>query len=477
MERLGTLVFGEVPREFFGLLAGRNSALYLDALERLAPAFEEGGHLARSEAAEMVVDLLRAHPEFEAREEFPDAVAEAATLPGQAALVLRRLVETRWLLEPVRSDWQRLVMLNPAAETMLAALRQVASGQHAQFTDHLQIACSQLLNPDAFAEHAFADLEACLENVRRGLRELRQMEGGIERHTRRLIASETLRENLAVLYDDFSETIGHACYRELVHARLPARIVHARRRLDEIASDARALDHMQRERLRRSPQVDAPTASAEVRLRLDELGRLLDSVVPQADALDHRAADFARRAFSRLRYLQETTGRQRECVQAVFRQVDAVSGEGGRLHELEADLGLPPALIPDAQLLSADSLYRPRLRRVPGELEPVGADVTEEELDAAMAELGANLRDTLNVIRANRFVSRIEGPPGTRVGLAELPVGNDDDVADVIACLLHAGARDAAYAVVAERAEDDTASPARVDKAGYAIDNFDLEKR
>lgn len=477
MPFLGAQLYGEVPREFFGLLAGRNAALYVDVLDRLAPALEEAGHLSRVEAAAIVEERLREHPEFEVREEFPDAAgSETATVSGQASLVLRRLLETRWLLEPVRSDWQRLVLLNPAAEAMIAALRQIARGDQSQFTDSLQIACSQLLNPDAFGEQAYADLEACLSNVRNGLRELRQMEAGIERHTRRLLASETLRENLAVLYDDFSETIGHACYRELVRARLPSRILQARRRLDEVASNARLLDGMQRERLRRSPQVDAPTATSEIAVKIDELGRLLDSVVPLADALDRRAADFARRAFARLRYLQETTSALRERVQAVFQYVDG-QVEGGRLHELEIDLGLPAVAVCESGLLSSDSLYRPRLRRAAGELEPVGEDVSGEDIDEAMAELGANLRDTLNVLRANRYVDRLPGASGAKVGLADLPIRDDDDIADVIACLLHAGARDAAYRVTSARDAEDTAEPARQVRAGYAIEEFELEKK
>ena len=476
MPFLGAPLFNEVPREFFGLLAGRNASLYLDVLDRLAPALEESGHLSRAEAAAVVEERLREHPEFEVKEEFPDAAAEATTLSGQAALVLRRLVETRWLLEPVRSDWQRLVLLNPSAELMLSALRQMARGDHGQFTDRLQIACSQLLNPDAFGEQGFADLEACLSNVRDGLRELRQMESGIERHTRRLLASETLRENLAVLYDDFSETIGHACYRELVRARLPSRILQARRRLDEVGANARVLDLMQRERLRRSPQVDAPTAASEIRVRMDELARLLDSVVPMADALDRRAADFARRAFARLRYLQETNSELRERVLAVFAHVDGLVSRG-RLHEVREDLELPVISVVEVGLLSSDSLYRPRLRRVAGELEPVGEDVSETDVDEAMAELGANLRDTLNVIRANRFVERLAGGSGSRTGLADLPVSNDDDIADIIACLLHAGARDAAYRVESARDAEETSEPGRVTKAGYAIEEFTLEKK
>lgn len=481
MPLLGSQLFQEVPREFFGLLAGRNAALYLDVLDRLAPALEEAGHLSRTEAAAIAEEGLREHPEFNIQDELPpDTTTQPAettepTLSTQAAFVLRRLVETRWLLEPLRSDWQRLLLLNPAAETLLAALRQVARGDQSRFTDRLQLACSQLLNPDAFADQAFADLEACLSNVRDGLRELRQMEGGIERHTRRLLASQTLRENLAVLYDDFSETIGHACYRELVRARLPSRILRARQRLDAVAHDDHVLAGMQRERLRRSPQTDPTGATSEIRNKLDELSRLLDSVVPMADALDRRAADFARRAFARLRYLQETNSALRERVQAVFQHVDA-HADPGRINDLPEDLLLPSLALPDAGILSPDSLFRPRLRRVPGELEPVGDDLTQHDLDEAMAELGANLRDTLNVLRANRYVERLPGQKGSRTPLADLPVTNDDDVADIIACLLHAGARDAAFSLEAARTADDIPTPPTVLKAGYAIDDFSIEK-
>jgi hypothetical protein len=117
------------------------------------------------------------------------------------------------------------------------------------------------------------------------------------------------------------------------------------------------------------------------------------------------------------------------------------------------------------------------LRRVPGELEPVGEDVSEGDIDEAMAELGANLRDTLNVIRANRYVDRLPGSSGSRTALSDMPVSNDDDIADIIACLLHAGARDAAYRVESVRDADDTADPPKRVKAGYAIEDFSLEKK
>ena len=86
-------------------------------------------------------------------------------------------------------------------------------------------------------------------------------------------------------------------------------------------------------------------------------------------------------------------------------------------------------------------------------------------------------RDSKARPRANRFVERLPGGAGTRTSLANLPVRNNDDIADIIACLLHAGARDAAYQVESGRDAGDTSEPPRVTKAGYAIEDFSLEKK
>ncbi len=461
---------------FFRVLSGPQAPVYVDVLDALEVALQSAGSLPRSEALEIVSDVVRIHPGFAVSDEFPDAAAEASTLSGLSGLILRRLVETGWLHEPPRPDWQRIVHFSPNGEIVIEALRQIARGQPAQFTDKIQQACAQLLNPDQFAEDPFANLEACLASVRQGLRELRQMENIVARHTRSLLNASSLQENLSVLYDQFSETFGHACYRELVRAQLPTRILKATRSLDEMAQSERILEAMQRERLRRSPPCDFATAAAEVRLKISELGRLLSSVGPQADELDRRAADFARRAFARVRYLHEVSSGQREQVQRLFSAVEA-QFQGERLTDLPDSLALPGILMLEADILSADSLRKPPLRREPGELEAIGDDLSETERDAAVREIEDTLRDSMNVLRANRYVSRLDGPVGTQWTLADLPLHSDDDLADLVACLLHAGSRDAAYELETERMTRDTSEPSRVHRLGYDIEELSLKKR
>jgi hypothetical protein len=473
---LAARLFRELPAEFFGVLASKNAPIYLDVLDALERGLAAGGSLTRTEAVDVVVGVLREHPEFEVDEGLPDAGAEAATLSGQANFILRRLIETQWLHEPQRPDYQRIITFDAGGETLMAALRQIASGQAEQFTDKIQIACGTLLNPDAFTEQALGDLEGCLANLRVGLRELRQMLKGIERHTRDLLAAQTLRDNLRVLYDEFSEKIGHACYRELVRAQLPTKILRARQRLNQLADNEVVPEKMQRELLHRRELLDATAAANEVRLKLDELERLLESVEPQADEIDRHAAEFARRSFARFRYLQEVSSGYREGVQELFEWVNTRFA-GHRMTELGVDVQIPPLLLAEVGLISADSLYTPRLRRGLDDIEALGDDVTELQREAALLEMESNLRDSLSVSRANQFVEGLPGGRGTRIASSDLQIRTDDDIADVVACLLHAGSRDAVFAIEVPRARQD-ATALELDRgAGYLIERFVLEKK
>jgi hypothetical protein len=470
-----TRLFREVPPEFFGVLASRNGSIYVGALDALERGLSSGGSLTRTEAIEVIVGVLREHPGFVPTEDFPEAQGEGGTLSGQANLILRRLIDTGWLHEPQRPDYQRIITFDANGEIVLAALRQIARGEPAQFTDKVQIACGTLLNPESFTEQPLGDLEGCVANLQSGLRELRQMLKGIERHIRHLLAAQTLRDNFRVLYDEFSENIGHGCYRELVRAQLPTKILRARQRLNDITADDAVIGKMQHELLRRRESLNPTAALNEVRLKLDELERLLESVEPQADEIDRRAAEFARRSFARVRYLQEVTSGHRERVQELFEWVNAHFC-GRRLTDLGADLQIPSLLVPEAGLVSGDSLYTPRLRRSLGEIEPLGDDLSDAQREAALREMESNLRDCLSVSRANLFAEQLPGGAGARIASADLPVRNDDDIADVVACLLHAGSRDARFSVEVQRVEEDK-TPEKLERsAGYLIEPFVLEK-
>jgi Family of unknown function (DUF5716) len=299
------------------------------------------------------------------------------------------------------------------------------------------------------------------------------MQTSVERMIRKQLEVSTLRENLSILYDDFSQTIGHSCYRELVRVKLPIRLRQARKRLHEIAGDQSILEKMQREVLRRSLAGDPASAMSHVQIRVNELFQLVDAIEPQAEKIDQRTAEFARRSFARFRYLQEVGSVRREQIQAIFEFINGkFSGE--RLTDINLD---PPKIsLLDVNLIGGlESLYLPRRSRAPSEIAPIDPEPDAAEREACLLEMECSLRDSMTVLRANRFVDQLQFATTGRLSSAELPIRNDDDIADVTSLLLHAESEDACFRVHTAR---EAGAPIETDrKAGFFIERFDLERK
>jgi len=475
MPPLSTGLFSEIAPEFFRLLTGPNARIYCDALDALARSIGEGATgISRPEAVEVISVIVEFHAGL--KEETASA-EEMQSSGGQANFLLNRLVQTGWLSEPPQADYRRILFFEREGEIVLDALRRIAAPDAASFTDKLWSACVALTNPESFADQPWSDLESCVLNARLGLQELRGMQKSVERMTKRQLAAQTLRENLAILYDEFSESIGHSCYRELVRLRLPVRVRQARRRLEDIEADPEILERMQREVLRRRMSADAAEAMSLVRLRVNELFQLLEAIEPQAEQVDQRAADFARRSFARFRYLQEVGGARRDQVQEVFELLNN-RFSGQKLSEIECPDSLPPLGIGEAGLLGGlESLYLPRKSRSAGETEPIPEDADADDREDCLLEMQSNLRDSMTALRANAFVERLGLKRGETCTLETLPIRNDEDVADLAAVLLHAESGDAKYRIQTAREEHPEAEPAAVSKAGYAIEDFALKRR
>jgi hypothetical protein len=475
MPPFSTGLFSEIAPDFFRILSGTNARIYTDALDALARNIGEGATgISRQEAIEVVSVIVELHAGL--KEE--NATAEEMQSPGsQANFLLNRLVQTGWLSEPSQADYRRILFFEREGEIILEALRRIAVPDAASFTDKLWSVCVILTSLESFSDQPWSDLETCILNARLGLQELRGMQKCVERMTKRQLATQTLRENLALLYDEFSESIGHSCYRELVRLRLPVRLRQARRRLEDIEASPNVLDRMQSEVLRRRMSDDPAEAMSLVRLRVNELFQLLEAIEPQAEQVDQRAADFARRSFARFRYLQEVGGARRDQVQQVFELLNSHFA-GQRLSEIEYPESLPPLGIGEAGLLGGlESLYLPRKSRAAGEAEPIPDDIDEDDRESCLLEMHANLRDSMTALRANAFVERLMLKRGESCDLEALPVRNDEDVADLAAVLLHSESSDARYRILTARESAPEIAPALVTKAGYAIENFTLKRR
>jgi len=476
MSELSAKLFTQVSLEFFRILSNPNARIYLDAMEALAREMGDAAlGISRQEAVETILEVLEESAGGLVPEDGVPASSELIPPRSQALAMLNRLVAVGWLAEPQRNDFERRIYLERQGEIMLGALRQIASPEQVAFTDKLQIACFTLMNPDAFADDPWGQLSGCIENVKLGLLELRGMQKNVEQMTKRQLAAQTLRENLAILYDEFSEAIGHTCYRELVRVRLPIRARQAKRCLEQIELDEALQNKMIREVIRRRLADDPAAAASHTRNRIHELFQLLDAIEPQAEEIDQRTADFARRSFARFRYLQEVGSARREQVQEIFEWINTTYA-GNALVGLDLPEKFPDMLIPEAGLIAGlESLFWPRRRRTLGEISPIDADPTEDELEACKREMEASLRESLTVVRANRFIENMNFEKV--ISSADMPLQNEDDLSDLIAVLLHSEAADARYRVRASREKTDGDTVPVDSKIGYRIERFEVEKK
>jgi hypothetical protein len=119
------------------------------------------------------------------------------------------------------------------------------------------------------------------------------------------------------------------------------------------------------------------------------------------------------------------------------------------------------------------------LRQSSVDIEPLEENDIQQQ-DRTLAQLAANIRDSLTVSRANRFVARLPGKRGSALSSQELlleHVHNEEDMGDIIACLLHAKSLDADYEIKITRSEQDADSGNFDSKLRYRVERFTLLKR
>jgi len=468
-------LFHAIRPEFLRLLGSAGARVYVDAAEVLeAESSLRSGALEREEALALVERVIERHAEVELEETAGFSPRE------RARVVMERLLAAGWLEADDRVDYRRFISVEPSAAILLEALRKIARPEAIIFSDKLVAICNLLRNTDAVRAEPWQTVEQCAEDVRHGVQELKAVAKSVERHTRRQLAAQSLKENLEVVFDQYAEQVGHGAYSELVRSRLPTRLPEAHDAVERLATDAELLGRMAEEVLRREGG-EYGTAMARVQNRLHELAQALDRVVPSADEVDRRTAEFTRKSLARFRYLQEVTGEHRATVQRFFEKLNETFA-GRRVIDAEAEISeLPALLVGEVKLLAGlESLYTPRLRHALGEVEPLDDEASDEEFDRSRRQLTATLRDSLTVARANRFAADVFAQHGPRVASKDL-LRTDDDLADLIACLLHASAREARFRIEVSRDLDDPEADRRTYESVLAgtrrLERFDLVKR
>lgn len=470
---LSTQLFEEVRSDFFRILSFESAALYLDAVDAIASTMpKRGGGIARQEALEIIADILRMNPGTAVEGQ----TADNSTVAAKSNLVLNKLIASGWLEEPERSDYQRQIFVDANAEILLDAIRRIAQPDPAQFTGLLRTACNDLADSNAVESFSWEDLRACLTNVDSGVRELKAMSKSVERLTRKQLGAATLERSVAIVYGDFSSEIGNKCYRELVRAQLPEKLVQARRGLDLLSSRENVLARLQKGLMHHRPEIATGDAMIDVIGTLEAVEAGLHSIEPLTERVDARAAEFARRSRARIHYLSAVGSSRARQLQDVFRTISE-RFSGMRLALVEDDGQLPALRIGEAGIVSAESLRRPPTERTLTEIDSIEDDVSDDERERCVEQMASNIAFSVTVDRAHRFLDEIGCEPGATISSADLPLkGTSDEIEDVVSLLLYADTESARYDISVPDRDSIEGEIKSDQKGGYLIDRFEVTR-
>ena len=475
MSSLASNLFSELSPQFFGLLTGSNARIYIDVLdliEREMPA--RGDSLERAEVLELIERVLSEGALYDPKAE-EEEIQEDAAHP--ASQILRRLLAAKWLEEEKRSDYHRTIYVESSAQALLEAFRQIVSQNIASFTGKLRLVCDKLSTlryENSRTDLIWEELKDCLVQVRSGLRELRLIRKQVERYAQRQLKTVTISEALNIIYDEFSRLITQQCYRELIHARLPERLREAMQGLTALEQDDVALQKLRDDCLRNEP--DAFQAMSDVLRTIEELSLALGDVEPTADRVDTSTADFARRSRSRIRYIQDIGSARRQQIKVIFDYVRENLGTV-RLSDLEGSLTLPSLLLSDIGLVGMSSLARARRYMPDGSRKPVADPLTDEDRETSLREMEKNLRNALRLDRANKFVDRLDLKSGASLRSGDMPISTEDDILDVVSCLVFASSGGANYRLKTTREQMPGVTPPSDPKAGFDVEQFEVERK
>jgi hypothetical protein len=128
-------------------------------------------------------------------------------------------------------------------------------------------------------------------------------------------------------------------------------------------------------------------------------------------------------------------------------------------------------------LIGEQSLAKSRKTSEAAARRPVALALSDQEREESLREMEKNMRNALRLDRANRFVDRLELKPGESMTSNAMSIHGEDDILDVISCLVFAPAGGANYRLRTLR-EMQPHEPVMMDlKSDFEIERFEVEKK
>jgi len=311
-------LFDVLPHNLFSVLVSKNRNLYIDALFVLRKAFKQEMTISKSDLIAMLIanldeEMLKIDMEAE-KEEFGNAGEEikseqGLSLSATAHLILRRLIETKWIEVEYQVDsFEENITLPDYTVKLLNVLYSFTDEAVLEYNSYVYSTYSALRTADTDRDDfMYNALVTAYDNTVKLVDELKTLHNNIRRYHQSLNEYATANDVLKGHFDEYKELIMDRIYHPLKTLdSVPRFKVPIMKILEEWLSNSDIRQKIAAQAVQRGKYKSLDEAMNDLIFKMNEISDMYEGMDGMLEEIDRKNAAYTRASIEKMQYLLNT---------------------------------------------------------------------------------------------------------------------------------------------------------------------------
>lgn len=309
-------LFDVLPHNLFSILVSKNKSLYVDALFVLRKAFKQEMTISKSDLVGMLINnldetLLEIDMEAE-KAEFENAEEEIKSdqsMSATAHLILRRLMETKWIEAEYQIDsFEENITLPDYAIKLLNLLYSFTDDTVREYNSYVYSTYSALRTADTERDDfMYNALMTAHENTLKLVDELKTLHNNIRRYHQSLNEYVTANDVLRGHFDEYKELIMDRIYHPLKTLdSVPRFKVPIIRIISGWLTSPEILQKLASQAIQRGKYKSMDDGLNDLIFKMEEIRDIYEGIDGMLDEIDRKNAAYTRASIEKMQYLLNT---------------------------------------------------------------------------------------------------------------------------------------------------------------------------
>ncbi|HHY82021.1 MAG TPA: hypothetical protein GX505_04995 [Clostridiales bacterium] len=309
-------LFDILPNNLFSILVSKNKSLYIEALFVLRKAFKQEMTISKSDLVAMLItnldeamleiDIEAEKMEFENAE---DEIKSGQGLSATAHLILRRLMETKWIEAEYQVDsFEENITLPDYSIKLLNLLYSFTDDAVREYNSYVYSTYSVLRTADIERDdYMYNALLTAHENTLKLVDELKTLHNNIRRYHQAINDYVTANDILKGHFDEYKELIMDRIYHPLKTLdSVPRFKVPIIKIMEDWLSNIEILQKIAYQAIQRGKYKSMDEAMEDLIIKMGEISDLYEGMDRMLEEIDRKNAAYTRASIEKMQYLLNT---------------------------------------------------------------------------------------------------------------------------------------------------------------------------